>query len=178
MALYDYARSNKPLPRPIETRKCTVSELILEEWTEGEGHAHEWPEAELSAEERQDQIKLEGYTPVPPVTSSEPDSMPTESTEGKRPPAFTLRMTVSSGTYVRSIIHDIGLALGSAAHVVVLQRSKQGEFGLADCVEWSVLKEGIEALQEQKSSRGDVKAPWENEVLAKFQSLSSASTDK
>lgn len=39
-------------------------------------------------------------------------------------------MTVSSGTYVRSIIHDIGIALGSSAHVVKLTRTRQGEFSL------------------------------------------------
>lgn len=39
-------------------------------------------------------------------------------------------MTVSSGTYIRSIVHDIGLALGSAAHVVKLTRTRQGEFVL------------------------------------------------
>lgn len=39
-------------------------------------------------------------------------------------------MVVSSGTYVRSIIHDLGLALGSAAHVVKLTRTRQGAFVL------------------------------------------------
>lgn len=39
-------------------------------------------------------------------------------------------MTVSSGTYVRTIIHDIGVALGSSAHVVKLTRTRQGEFAL------------------------------------------------
>lgn len=39
-------------------------------------------------------------------------------------------MTVSSGTYVRSIVHDLGIALGSAAHVVKLTRTRQGEFVL------------------------------------------------
>lgn len=43
---------------------------------------------------------------------------------------FEISMTVSSGTYVRSIIHDIGLALGSSAHVVKLTRTRQGEFAL------------------------------------------------
>jgi tRNA pseudouridine55 synthase len=39
-------------------------------------------------------------------------------------------MTVSSGTYVRSIVHDIGLALGCGAHVVTLTRTRQGQFTL------------------------------------------------
>lgn len=49
-----------------------------------------------------------------------------------RAPTFEIRMTVSSGTYVRSIVHDIGIALGSSAHVVKLTRTRQGEFTLND----------------------------------------------
>ena len=41
-------------------------------------------------------------------------------------------MTVSSGTYVRSIVHDIAIALGSSAFVVKLTRTRQGEFTLND----------------------------------------------
>lgn len=52
-----------------------------------------------------------------------------------RPPTFEISMTVSSGTYVRSIIHDIGIALGSSAHVVKLTRTRQGEFMLNDVAE-------------------------------------------
>lgn len=47
-----------------------------------------------------------------------------------RPPTFEISMTVSSGTYVRSIVHDIGVALGSSAHVVKLTRTRQGDFTL------------------------------------------------
>ena len=39
-------------------------------------------------------------------------------------------MTVTSGTYVRSIVHDIATALGTTAHVVKLTRTRQGEFVL------------------------------------------------
>ncbi|EPQ28294.1 uncharacterized protein PFL1_04121 [Pseudozyma flocculosa PF-1] len=46
------------------------------------------------------------------------------------PPAFTLEMTVSSGTYVRSIVHDLAMAAGSAAHVQVLTRTRQGEWSI------------------------------------------------
>jgi tRNA pseudouridine55 synthase len=45
---------------------------------------------------------------------------------------FELEMTVSSGTYVRSVVHDLGLAVGSAAHVVTLTRVQQGQFVLDD----------------------------------------------
>lgn len=48
------------------------------------------------------------------------------------PATFEIRMTVSSGTYVRSIIHDLAILLGSAAHTVKLTRIRQGQFMLYD----------------------------------------------
>ena len=44
------------------------------------------------------------------------------------PSAFELEMTVSSGTYVRSVVHDLAIAVGSGAHVVSLTRTQQGPF--------------------------------------------------
>ena len=49
-----------------------------------------------------------------------------------RPPTFEISMTVSSGTYVRSIVHDIAIALESSAFVVKLTRTRQGDFALND----------------------------------------------
>lgn len=43
-------------------------------------------------------------------------------------PHFSLSVSCSSGTYIRSLIHDIGQKLGSAAHMVYLCRTKQGPF--------------------------------------------------
>jgi len=62
------------------------------------------------------------------------------------PPAFSLKMTVSSGTYVRSIVHDLGTACGSAAHVVRLVRTRQGAFHTGNCIPWSVFERGLEEL--------------------------------
>ena len=44
------------------------------------------------------------------------------------PPYFEVRTTVSSGTYVRTLIHDIGQALGVGAAVVELRRTAVGSF--------------------------------------------------
>lgn len=41
---------------------------------------------------------------------------------------FTISMECSKGTYVRSVVRDIGIMLGSAAHAVELRRTRQGEF--------------------------------------------------
>ena len=42
------------------------------------------------------------------------------------------RARVSSGTYIRSIAHDLGQALGCGAHLETLRRTAHGEFTLAD----------------------------------------------
>lgn len=42
------------------------------------------------------------------------------------------RARVGSGTYMRSVAHDMGLALGCGAHLESLRRTAVAEFGLAD----------------------------------------------
>ena len=39
-------------------------------------------------------------------------------------------VTVSSGTYVRALARDLGMALGSAGHLTALRRTRVGGFGL------------------------------------------------
>jgi tRNA pseudouridine55 synthase len=43
----------------------------------------------------------------------------------------TLRAHVSGGTYIRSIAHDLGQAMGCGAHLQELRRISSGEFELA-----------------------------------------------
>ncbi|WVR03899.1 tRNA pseudouridine(55) synthase [Kwoniella sp. DSM 27419] len=176
--LYEYARESKPLPRPIPTRKCTVSIDLIDftpaSVTPGDGgHDYRWPEKRLSAEEKvvfrrlTEMVEKAGTEPskkdggagatTAPATSTgevgkaqltgetpaeaaptkamvpdldAPDYPEVSPTTGLRPPTFKVRMTVSSGTYVRSIVNDIGLAIGCGAHVVKLTRTRQGEFSL------------------------------------------------
>jgi tRNA pseudouridine55 synthase len=47
-----------------------------------------------------------------------------------RPPELELDLTVSSGTYVRSIAHDLGQVLGVGAHLAALERRAVGPFTL------------------------------------------------
>ena len=42
-----------------------------------------------------------------------------------------LRVHCSAGTYVRSLAHDLGAALGCGAHVEQLRRTQSGAFGIA-----------------------------------------------
>lgn len=43
---------------------------------------------------------------------------------------FSLTVSVSSGTYIRSLIHDIGQELGVGAHVISLRRTKIGDLSV------------------------------------------------
>ncbi|KAK3391982.1 pseudouridine synthase [Sordaria brevicollis] len=66
--------------------------------------------------------------------------------EGKGPPACKIRMSVTSGFYVRSLCHDLGEKLGCGALMAELVRSRQGEFvlGTDNCMEYSDLALGEE----------------------------------
>lgn len=52
---------------------------------------------------------------------------------GERPQA-TLDITCSGGTYVRTLVHDLGDALGCGAHLLTLRRTEAGGFTLDDAV--------------------------------------------
>jgi tRNA pseudouridine55 synthase len=60
-------------------------------------------------------------------------------------PACRLRMTVTSGFYVRSLCHDLGAAVNSLGMMASLARTRQGEFELGKNVfEYEDLEKGEE----------------------------------
>ncbi|GAB4358726.1 MAG: tRNA pseudouridine(55) synthase TruB [Gammaproteobacteria bacterium] len=66
-------------------------------------------------------------------------------------PEIELRLRCSKGTYVRTLVEDLGKALGCGAHVTALRRIQVGPFGEdADLVSLESLRErlgeGVEAL--------------------------------
>ncbi|KAJ4290573.1 pseudouridine synthase pus4 [Kalmusia sp. IMI 367209] len=87
-----------------------------------------------------------------PVTETQndpaPDTNAVEPSSGDgqplpQPPAARLRMTVTSGFYVRSLCHDLGLALSSLGLMSSLIRSRQGTYSLnANVLEYSDLEAG------------------------------------
>jgi tRNA pseudouridine55 synthase len=69
------------------------------------------------------------------------DEIPSPAIKG--PPAAKLRMTVTSGFYVRSLCHDLGAAVGSAALMAELERTQQGQFEIGkNVLEYSDLEKG------------------------------------
>ncbi len=61
------------------------------------------------------------------------------------PPEVVVDVHCSSGTYVRSLAHEIGQRLGCGAHLVGLRRTKAGRFTLRDAVPLRRLQEAFAA---------------------------------
>ncbi|MCP1643485.1 tRNA pseudouridine55 synthase [Pseudomonas citronellolis] len=49
-------------------------------------------------------------------------------------PCATLAVSCSKGTYIRTLVEDLGRELGCGAHVAALRRTQAGPFGLAQAV--------------------------------------------
>ena len=62
------------------------------------------------------------------------DSGPASSVNADGTRDFRMQVCCSSGTYVRTLAHDIGERLGVGAHVVELRRTEVGHFSIADAV--------------------------------------------
>ncbi len=60
------------------------------------------------------------------------------------PPEAVIDVYCSSGTYVRSLAHDLGEKLGCGAHLIGLRRTKSGRFTLRDAVPVRKLREAFE----------------------------------
>ena len=78
-------------------------------------------------------------------------------------PDLTIEVHCSAGTYVRSLAHDLGVALGTGAHVLELTRTASGPFTIEQAVD-------LEQLTDQWSmhlhSIDEALADWPLVVLA------------
>ncbi|KAI1096682.1 pseudouridine synthase [Rostrohypoxylon terebratum] len=76
------------------------------------------------------------------IPESDPDAaLPWDD---KGPPAARIRMTVTSGFYVRSFCNDLGMMVNSSAMMAELCRSRQGDFvlGSPNCMDYADLEKG------------------------------------
>ena len=55
--------------------------------------------------------------------------------------SLTLHVRCSKGTYIRSLVEDLGRALGCGAHVIALRRTQAGPFALRQSVSLSTLEQ-------------------------------------
>ncbi|EFY88797.1 TruB family pseudouridylate synthase containing protein [Metarhizium acridum CQMa 102] len=91
-----------------------------------------------------------------------PDSSTPPPWNDEGPPACKIRLTVSSGYYVRSFCHDLGSKLGSAAIMAELCRVRQSDFtvGGTNTLEYDDLGKGEEVWGPKVA---DMLARWNGE---------------
>lgn len=68
---------------------------------------------------------------------------------GREGPDVTFRVHCSKGTYIRSLVHDFGQAVGCGAHLVALRRTRSGPYRVEQAWTLEVL---ARALQTQAPS--------------------------
>jgi len=69
-----------------------------------------------------------------------------EVTEIKMPVIY-FRVVCSTGTYIRSLAHDVGVALGCGAYLSSLCRTRIGNFSVNDAMTIEAFEEKIKALK-------------------------------
>lgn len=81
-------------------------------------------------------------------SKEQPQPNPSSTTPPPQPPAVRLRMTVTSGFYVRSLCHDLGLACDSLGLMSSLIRTRQGDYELGkNVLEYPDLEAGAEVWE-------------------------------
>lgn len=141
--LYEYARENKPLPKPIEARECEITQLTAKLNSDPiELPANFASELEIKfitnvLQESGSKSASTNSTDDAASKTAEENKTEEETQEASTPssPAYTgrtveLTFSVSSGTYIRTLIHDIGAALGTGAYMTKLTRIQQGDWEL------------------------------------------------
>jgi tRNA pseudouridine55 synthase len=68
---------------------------------------------------------------------------------GREGETLRLRVRCSKGTYVRTLVEDLGAALGTGAHLAGLRRTAAGGFGVAQAVSL----EALDALDDEARDR-------------------------
>jgi tRNA pseudouridine55 synthase len=60
------------------------------------------------------------------------------------PPLLGLEVECSKGTYIRSLAHDLGTALGAGGSLAALERARVGSFAIEDAVDVETLRRAFE----------------------------------
>jgi len=58
-------------------------------------------------------------------------------------PELDFRVVCSKGTYIRSLAHDYGVAIGSGAHLTALRRTKIGKFSVEGAISPDAFEESV-----------------------------------
>lgn len=131
-------------------------------------------ESEEDAEEAAPPLKRAKGEEESATATTEPTSTEEQPAASQPPcpaPACRIRMTVTSGFYVRTLCHDLGAAVGSFACMSNLVRTMQGGFELGSNVLWyDELKQGedvwgpkVKAMIVENQARSEAKMKEEND---------------
>lgn len=80
-----------------------------------------------------DEIELLEYNDNA-YSASADDSDSSENPPSSPAKSIRLRIVCSKGTYIRALARDIGIALGSGAHLTGLRRTRVGDVTVSDCL--------------------------------------------
>ncbi|KAJ5546334.1 hypothetical protein N7494_003919 [Penicillium frequentans] len=146
----------------------------VEEAVPSKRSAADTPEAEHDADKKQ----KEKTAATEYLSDSEAEGAD-GSTKKQRPqaPAVKIRMTVTSGFYVRSLAHDLGNAVGSCALMSELIRTRQGDFELVPekVLQYEDLAEGEEVWGPKVEG---FLGAWEDKMAAKAAEAEAAKEQK
>lgn len=153
--LHQYAREGKPLPRAIEPRQVTIYDM--EFFPDCLSTKHNYPLLRPTTDDAKDTVKLMNANllndtlyfskeycekhglesevaqvedPIP--LTPEELKMIEDEADAYRAPLLHFRAKVSSGTYIRSLISDIGKAMRSSSYMVKLIRLQQEKWSLEE----------------------------------------------
>ncbi|EGA73247.1 Pus4p [Saccharomyces cerevisiae AWRI796] len=151
--LHEYAREGKPLPRAIEPRQVTIYDLKV--FSDSLKRDHDYPLLRPTTEEAVDTVKnlnanmlndvlyfSKEYTEKHgldsevakveepfPLSEQEEQEIQKEG-DSYRAPKLHFKANVSSGTYIRSLVSDIGKSMRSSCYMVKLIRLQQQDWSL------------------------------------------------
>ena len=174
--LYDYAREGLPLPREIKSREVKIIDLNYKQDTLTNNHEYKFIKSQVDETGRSlsEQLaknptlndhkipfakewteKHSDDKGLPLEMKPVKDSSAYES-DDYRAPLLHFESTVSSGTYIRSLLSDIGRCVGSSAYMVDLVRLKQAQ--------WDMSKNVFE-MEDFTNYREEIWAPVLQKVL-------------
>ncbi|CAG8716991.1 4492_t:CDS:2, partial [Cetraspora pellucida] len=123
--LYDYARKGIALPKSIEPRAIKIHSLSLLDFTVNHDYKPPTTTTILKTRTSENNDVMNASDPSNAINEdSIIESLLMDN------PIFKIHVECGKGTYIRSLIHDIGIELNSAAHVVELIRLQQGDICL------------------------------------------------
>lgn len=81
---------------------------------------------------------------APPELAARPVTVYELNLRAYEPPRLELEVYCSAGTYIRSLAHDLGQAVGTGAYLSGLRRTQVGPFGLESAMELAALERSME----------------------------------